>query len=251
MGTKPYRDDTMRRPRAAHTHIGGLAPRRVPIREWAHDPDVAYMSFTLRRVAPNVVDIHAATEHARAAGFRHVVTSAVTDDEAMALTLAGYSVRDELVVMARTLTDHNPSMRADGPVVERVRRNEDELILAVDRAAFASTWALDRFGLQEARQATPWIRTRVVRDDGHPVAYAICGLGRRRGYLQRLAVMPDHQGQGLGRQLVADSLGWLRRRRAQAVFVNTETTNTSALALYTATRFERQPTTLRTYERAL
>ena len=44
------------------------------------------------------------------------------------------------------------------------------------------------------------------------LGYAICGRAGRRGFVQRLAVDPARHGSGVGRALVLDGLGWLRRR---------------------------------------
>ena len=55
--------------------------------------------------------------------------------------------------------------------------------------------------------------------------------------LQRLAVHPDRQGEGLGIALVADALHWLRRRSVQTCWVNTQEANAAALSLYTRLGF--------------
>ena len=57
----------------------------------------------------------------------------------------------------------------------------------------------------------PSARFRVV-DDGEVVGYAITGRAGSIGYLQRLAVLPDHQRRGIGHALVMDGLLWARRR---------------------------------------
>ena len=64
------------------------------------------------------------------------------------------------------------------------------------------------------------------------MAYSVTGRAGSRGYLQRLAVAPSWQDQGLGTLLVADSLDWLRLRGVQTVLVNTPPDNERALALY-------------------
>ena len=56
--------------------------------------------------------------------------------------------------------------------------------------------------------------------------------------VQRLAVHPDHQGTGLGRDLVVDCLRWVRRRGGTKALVNTQEANERALALYTAMGFK-------------
>ena len=55
-----------------------------------------------------------------------------------------------------------------------------------------------------------------------------------------LAVDPIVQGGGLGRALVADGLGWLRRRGVERVVVNTQEANARALRLYEELGFRRQ-----------
>lgn len=49
----------------------------------------------------------------------------------------------------------------------------------------------------------------VAREDGRLVGTVLCGHDGRRGYLHHLAVAPPHQGQGLGRELVARCLAGL------------------------------------------
>jgi ribosomal protein S18 acetylase RimI-like enzyme len=76
------------------------------------------------------------------------------------------------------------------------------------------------------------------------VGYAVTGRAGRRGFLQRLAVQPDHQRGGLGRALVLDGLRWLRRWRAERAVVNTQLENDAALALYENLGFRREPSGL-------
>ena len=98
----------------------------------------------------------------------------------------------------------------------------------VDLAAFGQVWALDELGIGESCAATPYHRARMIERTG----YAISGRAEREGFLQRLAVDPAHQGQGIGSALVADSLRWMKRHRATRAVVNTHVENTTALALY-------------------
>ena len=51
-----------------------------------------------------------------------------------------------------------------------------------------------------------------VADQGGVVGYAITGRAGEIGYLQRLAVDPGHQHEGIGTALVADGLWWAARR---------------------------------------
>jgi ribosomal protein S18 acetylase RimI-like enzyme len=125
-------------------------------------------------------------------------------------------------------------------------------VLAVDTRAFSTFWRLDEMGLEEALAATPTSRFRVATSaDGSVVAYSIWGRASRRGYLQRLAVDPDHQRQRFGAVLVVDGLRWLRRRGGDRAVVNTQVDNDEAVALYAGLGFERQPGGLVVLERGL
>ena len=77
--------------------------------------------------------------------------------------------------------------------------------------------------------------------DGALGGFAITGAAAGHGYLQRLAVAPDHQGQGHGRALVLDSLRWMRARRLGHGLVNTAVDNERALGLYESVGFQRLP----------
>jgi ribosomal protein S18 acetylase RimI-like enzyme len=125
-------------------------------------------------------------------------------------------------------------------------------VLAVDGAAFAPFWRLDRAGLAEALQAVPTTRFRVTPGRGGPVAgYAISGRAGRQGYLQRLAVDPAHQREGAGAALVADALHWMNRRGVARAIVNTQLGNDAALALYGHLGFRLQPSGLAVLRRGL
>ncbi len=73
------------------------------------------------------------------------------------------------------------------------------------------------------------------------VAFAITGAAGGQGYLQRLAVLPEHQRRGHGRALTVDSLAWMRRRRLSHAVVNTGIDNEPARALYESLGFRALP----------
>src|SRR5207244_4130816 len=106
-----------------------------------------------------------------------------------------------------------------------------------DAQSFGSFWQLDAAGIHDARTATTYARYRVAlrRDQAgaeRVVGYAITGRQGRTGYLQRLAVDPAARGAGIGTALVLDGVRWLATWRVRTVLVNTQETNTTALALY-------------------
>jgi GNAT superfamily N-acetyltransferase len=170
-------------------------------------------------------------------GVRRVLTPALAERDCAPFVAAGFAVHERLHLLRRNLNP--PAPPGPRPGTRRARRSDLDGVLEVDHAAFEPFWQLGRDGIEEAVAATPQSRFRVV---GRPVqGYAICGSAARRGYIQRLAVHPDHQGSGLARRLLVDALGWLERRRAASVLVNTQIGNHRAIALYEAMGFDLQP----------
>ncbi len=191
-------------------------------------------------------------DHARrgATVFR---TPAITTEEAVGYRRSGFVVISVLRLLTRDL--EGSVTRADRHL-ERARAGDLRSCAAVDRRAFGPEHCFDRHDLAAALDATDRSRLRLVSDlaqAGRPsrpvAAFAVTGRADRRGYLQRLAVDPSLQGQGVGTALVLDSLGWCQRRGARRVVVNTSTENTRALSLYRGLGFVDTPLELLLMER--
>jgi ribosomal protein S18 acetylase RimI-like enzyme len=176
-----------------------------------------------------------------------VVTPALAPAEQRAFLLAGFDTHERLHLLAHDLEDLPPARRGG---TRRARRGDRSAVLRLDQAAFSVFWRLDRAGLQEALEAVPSTRFRVT-GDGPVTGYAVAGRAGPHGYLQRLAVHPDHQRGGHGRVLVADALRWMQRRGAVRAVVNTQLGNEAALSLYTAVGFRLQPSGLAVLRREL
>ena len=73
------------------------------------------------------------------------------------------------------------------------------------------------------------------------VGYAICGASAGRGFVQRLAVLPEAQGHGVGKRLLLDGVHWLRGLGVREIAVNTQIGNETALALYRKVGFRDDP----------
>jgi GNAT superfamily N-acetyltransferase len=210
---------------------------RLRLAPWRGDPTIAELAPALagRPVTADSIERGLALVARR--GFRAVVTNALAPEEQHGYLSAGFSVHERLHLLVRCLDD-----LPDPPPDRRLRRGKRRdrpSILDVDRAAFEPFWRLDQLGLQDALGATPASRLRVSA--GPVVAYAVTGRAGPRGYLQRVAVHPHHQGRGWGTALVADALRWLGRRGATTAVVNTQEANTTALELYRHLGFTDQP----------
>ena len=226
------------------------ADGRLRISPWHGDRATAYLAPVRGR--PSQISVARCVEQLADGGFRAAVTPALAPPEQTAFLAAGFAVRERLHLLTRRI-DALPAVAAPSTVIHRGRRSDRPAVLAVDHASFPPFWQLDAGGLVDALAATPAARLRVARHEGDSttVGYAIVGRAAGRGYLQRLAVLPTHQHQGIGTALVVDGLRWLRRWGAREVLVNTQEGNEAAVRLYERLGFRLQPEGLAVLHRAL
>ncbi len=216
---------------------------RLRVRSWRGSTTVALVSPLPGQPPVSVTSIRLTGASLQEQGYERVVTSALTPTEERSFLAGGYVVRERLHLLHHDLQDLS---RVEHPErLVRAKRGETPRILLVDNSAFGEFWKLDEAGLDDAISATPTARVRaakVATGEGRRdlVGYAVTGRAGSSGYLQRLAVHPDRQGLGLGRDLVTDALRWVRRRGGSRVLVNTQEANERALALYTAMGFRQE-----------
>ncbi len=176
-----------------------------------------------------------------AKGFSRVVTAALSPLEQAGFLAAGFTVAEELRLLGLDLASM-PAAVPPGVRLVGVRRRRRAQVLRVDASAFSEFWRFDNLALDDALRATPDVRFRAAAPRFGPAqGYAICGRSGRRGYVQRLAVHPHAQGRGTGRRLLLDGLAWLARHGATRAFVNTQSSNRAALALYLDVGFREEP----------
>lgn len=149
---------------------------------------------------------------------------------------------DEFIRLALMRLSLDEQPRApDHLVVESDADRMDDL-LAIDAAAFSSFWRFDRLGLTEALNATGRSCVLIIRDSvGKPTGFTVVGFGNVISYLQRVAVHPDWQGQGMGRSLVRVAARKARDAGARVMLLNTQLDNEAAMRLYESEGYVRLP----------
>lgn len=229
--------------------VADYAGDRLRAGPWRAGTRQAYLAPLVGGPAPRVTTVRRCVDDLVARGYVEVLTAALTTDEQVPFLEAGFEIRERLHLLARDLDDVPPP-NTGAARIRRGHRLDRPAVLRVDGVAFDDFWRLDREGLVDALTATPVSRMRVATRAG-VVGYAICGRARQHGYLQRLAVQPDHRGRGLGTALVLDGLDWMRRRGATRALVNTQESNVRALRLYESLGFRRQVGGLAVLRRAV
>lgn len=230
---------------------------RLRVGPWRGDPETAYLNPVAGAPLPSTDFVRRCLRNLARQGYRRVVTGALSASEQSAFRAAGFRVTEDLHLLSHDL-HLLPEVVVPTGLLRRSTKADRDAVLDLDHLAFDTFWRLDESGLDEAIAATPHTRFRVAvaamgEDEGPEtiVGYAITGRAGRRGYLQRLAVHPAVQRQGMGSILVVDALRWLRRWRSERAMVNTQLANERALALYERVGFRREAAGLSVLAREL
>ena len=115
-----------------------------------------------------------------------------------------------------------------------------EAVHALETALFPDPWSVETFWSELAH--VPETRHYVVADaadDGEVVGYAGLVSTGHQADVQTLGVRGDHQGRGLGGELLRALLDEARRRGAGEVLLEVRAENVAAQALYARHGFER------------
>lgn len=220
---------------------------RLRVGSWRGDHRIAYVAPSPGQ-PPSTLALTQCLRVLAEREFVSVLTSALSPAEQGPFLALHFTVHEHLHLLRHDLDGELPA--PDRPN-RRGRRRDRDAVLEVDHLAFSAFWRFDQAGLDDARTATPVSRFRVSIVDGDVVGYAVTGRAGPISYLQRLAVHPDHQRQGIARDLVLDALRWARRRGASSMLVNTQERNLAALALYRRLGFVLEVDGLDVLERAL
>jgi len=234
---------------------------RARARWWGPKPGVLQLVLSDQATVPEPDELRGWLDDAERTGATTVRTGALFPGAAARFADAGFEVIDTLVLMHIDLGDAEPAAPTNRPrrsvaTTGPLRRRHHSVAAEIDRLAFGPPWANDIEDLDDIRHATPTHRGRgrFLAGAGWSrplVAFAITGAATGQGYLQRLAVHPDHQRAGHGRALTVDALDWMGRRGLTRALVNTAETNTAALDLYRSVGFTSMRDRLVVMQRAL
>lgn len=230
----------------------------------AHDPATALFVLRDGSYVPTPADLDRWRGALAAAGFRRLRTGALAPRQAAAAAAAGMVEVQELMLLAASCALRSAGVpvaptstaraRPGRPQCVRMRRavpRRMARLAAVDGAAFGAGWALTGEQLADVVHATPHARLWVAtsrRRGGDVLGFVITGWGGGAGYVQRLAVHPDHHRLGIGAGLLDAAVRDLCRRDVTRVYVNTDVHNTAAIELYRRAGFVELPERLMVFE---
>lgn len=157
------------------------------------------------------------------------------------LTEGGFTTADYLCFYLRTRRSlpAAPSVALLRPLAQ----DEIPALAALDNLAFSSLWRMSRAELTELCFTC---RLHAALIDGQLAGYSALALhpaqdrhDEAQAQLSRLAVHPDFQGRGVGRQLLAESIAFAHAHDTYRVLLNTPESNQRSRQLYELFHFRR------------
>jgi ribosomal-protein-alanine N-acetyltransferase len=146
------------------------------------------------------------------------------------LAASGFEQTHAVVVLRRARAPL-PPVRVDAGLSVRPATWADRAaIIATDTAAFSSPWQMSPELIELAIDRADYLS--VAELAGQIAGYQLCTPSHPGAHLARLAVLPQHQGRGIGGALLAELLDHYGQRGAREITVNTQDTNAASLKLY-------------------
>ena len=234
--------DTPHRVFQRGTWPGSISLRRGWARAEARPWNDAVADATLRLLRGGTGFIEACTGRLFDIGAPAVLSSPLAPSARRPWEVAGFTEHIDLALMRLSLDQPVP---APQHLVVRDDAYDLDLMLAIDRAAFPEFWRFDRAALDESTQATSSASVFVIRDGASGITgYAVVGYGHAISYLQRVAVDPRWQGEGMGRSLIRAAARSAQRQGSKAMLLNTQHDNAPAMRLYESEGYVTLPESL-------
>ena len=124
------------------------------------------------------------------------------------------------------------------PNHETFKESSIDNLINLDKNIFESYWQNSSAAFTETIQSCPENYLFFTNQNDQNVGYAILGVNRKLGYLQRFGIHRDYQNKGLGKELLDKILKFSKDKKLLNIRLNTQKENTFAQSLYTKNGFQ-------------
>jgi ribosomal protein S18 acetylase RimI-like enzyme len=143
---------------------------------------------------------------------------------------SGFTSRQSIVMLERDAQASVEIVLPAGFSIRAMLQYDLPAVAEVDAAAFEPLWQNSLPSLERAYPQA--VLATVVEAQGQVLGYQLSTRNPLGAHLARLAVRPEVQGRGVGRALVVDLIQQAGRLAMYHLTVNTQSDNSSSLALY-------------------
>ena len=150
---------------------------------------------------------------------------------------SGWKEIAKLNVLSLNLRDIDVSKTVT-PNHETFRESSIDNLIDLDKNIFESYWQNSSAAFIETIQSCPENYLFFTNQNDQNVGYAILGVNRKLGYLQRFGIHSDYQNKGLGKELLDKVLKFSKDKKLLNIRLNTQKENIFAQSLYTKNGFQ-------------
>lgn len=237
--------DEIRRLLAVHPGRSVWSPETFEyaiIGPWRHRPEIGQL-VDLSAIRHSEALIEAVAERCHAAGDAMIVSIELDEvRRPVFYERLGFDLLEEIVSYEWS-GRASPPLAASSLRFEPVDLGDDrarKMLLDLDHASFPWMWWNSEQEF-EIYGVTPGVEVYVGSYERRPAAYLGLTLFPGWGHLDRIAVHPGFQGEGMGQAALAFAVGRMLRRGARRIGLSTQRNNDRSRRLYERFGFRRAP----------
>ena len=125
--------------------------------------------------------------------------------------------------------------------IKKLEGEDIQYLLDLDHKIFDDYWKNSKASFEETMKSCNNNYLFKSGEENDLDGYAILGETRRFTYLQRIGIVKDYQGSGLGDNLLRSVVDFALKRKFVNIKLNTQNHNVSALSLYKKNHFQIMP----------
>ena len=125
--------------------------------------------------------------------------------------------------------------------IKKLEGKDIQYLLDLDHKIFDDYWKNSKASFEETMKSCNNNYLFKSGEGNDLDGYAILGETRKFTYLQRIGIVKDYQGSGLGDNLLRSVVDFALKRKFLNIKLNTQNDNVSALSLYKKNNFQIMP----------
>ena len=125
--------------------------------------------------------------------------------------------------------------------IKKLEGKDIQYLLDLDHKIFDDYWKNSKASFEETMKSCNNNYLFKSGEENDLDGYAILGETRKFTYLQRIGIVKDYQGSGLGDNLLRSVVDFALKRKFVNIKLNTQNDNVSALSLYKKNHFQIMP----------
>lgn len=150
-----------------------------------------------------------------------------------------FQLTQEIIVLERSSSNSVERKNRPDLFLRMMNRDDLEIVSELDALCFPALWQLPLDTMKLAFLQSGY--ATVIENHGKIIGYQITTENLSSAHLARIAVLPDHQNEGVAGFLLTDLINNYKKLGISRITVNTQSDNHNSLRLYLKHEFTQLP----------